>query len=246
MQKRTREIIALVMLVVLGIAGIAAMTWYILVGHNWNAAASLIDDHIGTMDGYTVVLYEGTLPYRPEQDAAGEREVEGDSEWESEFVSTEAPVGEAARTIGAGDLLTEDAVTVEKAVAAYTSKDAQTVRVHIDDFGAYADPIIVERNGRRIAIFSVESTFPDVTAHIVLQQLQRYDIDVSICLTDDLRAVKRGFGDVSIAICTAPEAFGQAGYIHQTYVVGSPIAGDVGAVLVSPSGFISSKTLEAL
>ena len=63
MGKRTREIVALVMLALLGLIVLAAMVWYIFIGHNWNIAASNIDESIGQMDGYTVILYEGqTLP----------------------------------------------------------------------------------------------------------------------------------------------------------------------------------------
>lgn len=62
MQKRTREILALLLLVVLVLVGVGAMAYYIFIGHNWNVAASNIDDRIGQMDGYTVVLYDGTRP----------------------------------------------------------------------------------------------------------------------------------------------------------------------------------------
>jgi len=60
MQKRTREIIAVLLLGVLLLVGAGAMGYYILIGHNWNVAASHIDDSIGKMDGYTVLLYAGT------------------------------------------------------------------------------------------------------------------------------------------------------------------------------------------
>lgn len=62
MEKRTREIIALALLIALGLGVGGAMVWYIVVGHNWNIAATHIDDYVGEMDGYTVILYEGTTP----------------------------------------------------------------------------------------------------------------------------------------------------------------------------------------
>ena len=42
-------------------AAVGAMGWYILVGHNWNQAATHIDDMVGSMDGYTVIVYEGVV-----------------------------------------------------------------------------------------------------------------------------------------------------------------------------------------
>ena len=62
MEKRKREILALGLLVLLAVSVAGAMAWYIMVGHNWNKAASHIDDLVGSMEGYTVIVYEGTLP----------------------------------------------------------------------------------------------------------------------------------------------------------------------------------------
>ena len=49
------------MLIVLGMIVAGAMAWYILVGHNWNQAATHIDDMVGSMDDYTVVVYDGVV-----------------------------------------------------------------------------------------------------------------------------------------------------------------------------------------
>ena len=57
-----REKIALLILFVLAILGLGALVGYIHLGHSWNLAASSIDDATGTIDGYAVVLYEGTIP----------------------------------------------------------------------------------------------------------------------------------------------------------------------------------------
>ena len=62
MDKRSREKLALALLAVLMLVAVGAMGWYILVGHSWNKAASHIDDAVGKMDGYTVILYEGIVP----------------------------------------------------------------------------------------------------------------------------------------------------------------------------------------
>lgn len=70
MEKRTREIIALVMLIVLGMIVAGAMAWYILVGHNWNQAATHIDDMVGSMDDYTVVVYDGVAKKPKKSDSS--------------------------------------------------------------------------------------------------------------------------------------------------------------------------------
>ena len=60
MEQLPRERIALVVFcacILLIVAGIAA---YMFAGHSWNHAASRIDDAAGEMEGYRVVLFDGT------------------------------------------------------------------------------------------------------------------------------------------------------------------------------------------
>ena len=47
------------LLIVLSTFGIA---WYMVAGHSWNVAASSIDEKVGQMEGYTSIVYAGTLP----------------------------------------------------------------------------------------------------------------------------------------------------------------------------------------
>ncbi len=62
MPNGTREKQALgvfLLLIVLSTFGIA---WYMVAGHSWNVAASSIDEKVGQMEGYTSIVYAGTLP----------------------------------------------------------------------------------------------------------------------------------------------------------------------------------------
>lgn len=62
MSNGTREKQALgvfLLLIVLSTFGIA---WYMVAGHLWNVAASSIDEKVGQMEGYTSIVYAGTLP----------------------------------------------------------------------------------------------------------------------------------------------------------------------------------------
>ena len=75
MKPLPRERIALVVFgacILLILAGIVA---YLFAGHSFNHAASHIDDAAGEMDGYRVVLFEGTgIPQTSQVDAHGFRE----------------------------------------------------------------------------------------------------------------------------------------------------------------------------
>lgn len=232
MQKRTREIIALILLIVLAIAGVGAFSWYILVGHNWNEAASNIDDHVGDMGGYTVVLYEGVVPTEVAQ---YEMSI-------SQPMLEEQNYGELG--IEGQDASAFVPVQLADAVESYRGKDAHVLTIDASDLRAYEDPVITVRDGKRIAIYSVKGPRPDLASRIMLKELQRYDIDFTICITDSQEAVDDGLGSVNVAICTDYEDVGVKGhYIGVTYSVGSPYLGQVQAVIIAPSGFLSSKVV---
>lgn len=249
------------MLVVLGIAGVSAMAWYIFVGHNWNEAASNIDDRIGTMDGYTVVLFEGTrmFEYDPadevlpkSQDASSASAPSAQSDQPESGDDAEAANHEVVELDGDDAVLdglvpdSSEPITVAQAVESYLDKEAQTVNVDVTDLRAYDDPVIVSRNGQRMAIFHASGPRPDFAARTMTKQLADADIDVYVCLIDDSKAVERGLGHVNIAICTDPLTSLRGHHVGRTYVVGVPYEGEVGAVLIAPSGFVSSKVLSSL
>ena len=240
MQKRTREIIALFLLIGLCIAGVCAMAWYILVGHNWNEAASNIDDHFGQLDQYTIVLVEGSATYSIDGENAGS---EAD---DRAMAAKRHSVGGALKESGAGSLLDEDPVLLANADMAYVEKGAQTITVRPGDPEFYVDPVIVPRNGKRIAIYSVSGPLSDYQSRFAMMRLSRKAVDFSICVIDDANALNRGIGDVDIAICTDPKTRLEPGYIGRTFAISAPYVGQVAAVLVAPSGFVSSKLLTGL
>lgn len=59
MAQKTREKAALAVFVVLIVLIAAALVAYLVAGHSWNVAASSIDDSLGSMEGYSVILFEG-------------------------------------------------------------------------------------------------------------------------------------------------------------------------------------------
>ncbi|HIS41099.1 MAG TPA: alcohol dehydrogenase [Candidatus Aphodovivens avistercoris] len=71
MDKPSREKIALLVFAALIVLSLAGLGWYIFAGHSWNVAASSIDDTFGEMDGYTAIVYPGTLEESAEKGAAG-------------------------------------------------------------------------------------------------------------------------------------------------------------------------------
>ncbi len=209
------------------------MAWYILVGHNWNAAATNIDDRIGSMEGYTVILCKGSIPSLVAQN----------QESLAQPMLEEQNFGQ----VDSHEHNDEDEVilSVQEAADIYREKDAQVVTLHTDDVEFYRDPVVVSKNGKRIGIFAVDGPRSDIAARIIAKQLRDVDVDFIICLIDDPEAIELGLGSVDLAVCTDYDDAGSDGrYSGHTFVVGTPYVGEVNAVVVSPSGFLLSKMLD--
>lgn len=61
MDKRTREKVALVVFALLVVFATVVLVGYFTTGRSWSVAASIVDDRVGRMDGYTVVAYAGVV-----------------------------------------------------------------------------------------------------------------------------------------------------------------------------------------
>ena len=241
MQKRTREILAVLLLGLLVLAGVCAMGYYIFIGHNWNVAASNIDDSIGRMDGYTVVLYEGTRPleYELEKDAPFKFDTPRGIEAEEDAVIN-ASLGIPDQSVEA------DMVGV---VRSYRDKNANVFVVDAGDLARYSDPFVVAKNGMRMGFFSVGKATRRSAARADAQNLAENEVNYTIALTNDptlYRVAQEGLiGAVSIIVCDDKQGqFPNGRYCGSTFCVSTPHVGEVGAIIISPSGVLSSKVLD--
>ena len=108
MTKVPREKIALLVFVALVAVSFVGLSGYLALGHSWNVAASTIDDATGDLEGYTVIVYPGTVDAELAARAAAEKERE---EAEAAREEREGPEGRAgsesafsaAREDGASD-----------------------------------------------------------------------------------------------------------------------------------------------
>ncbi len=210
MDKRKREILALGLLVLLGICVAAGMMWYIMVGHNWNKAASHIDDLVGSMDGYTVVVYEGTLP--ASKSTSGKRKH----------------------------------VKIEKVIESYREKGASVVTLHLDDLARYDDPIVVSRGSRRFGICACPGKYRYVVVRDKVADLTKHGADFTMVLANKPDIKKGWLRHVDMVVLACDGHIGDGGqFIGQAFFVDAVRKGSVQAVIISPSGTVTAKTITA-
>lgn len=220
MEKRTREIIALVLLVLLGIAAVCAMGWYILVGHRWNVTASNIDDSIGQMEGYTVLLVEGTRNPKPE-------DLESFDPGDVSDKSTETK-----------------AIDMDALIESYQEKGAEVYALAAFETGSYGEPLVVSRGNHRVGIAALAYPARPAAVAMARKQLAHQRSDFTVVFTNDEALTQSKNPGVDIFILDIPDEEPLSAQInHGSYWVSTPLEGEVEAIIVAPSGVISSKTL---
>lgn len=235
MEKRTREILALVLLVLLGLAAAGTMAWYILVGHSWNQAATRIDDLVGSMDDYTVIAYAGVVK-RPQK--------------------TEGQAGAAGQAgqAGAGAVSSAQAASSTSAkrlklstvARSYRKKGASVIAVPKAYENAYDRPAILWRGGKRVGVFAFDGkyrySFPKFNRS--LHYLQAHEVDYVVAVVRDKALAKHPPEGVDLLVVMRDAGLPEGGEMRgRTFCVDSPYKGEVQAVIVSPSGVVSSRTL---
>ena len=251
MEKRKREILALCLLVVLGVIVAGAMAWYMLVGHSWNKAASHIDDLVGSMDGYTVIVYEGTLS-RPKTSKGSSKMASSASASTSassaSASSTAASLSASSASSGSKHVAVEaDAVDMKKVIASYREKGASVIRLQVGNLDRYAEPLVFTQAGRRFGICAAPGKYRYVTVRDKVLQLKAAQADFTVVLADKPGITKGWLRNVNMVILSCDAHIPSDGaYIGDTFFVDAVGKGEVQAVIIAPSGTITAKTITDL
>ena len=235
MDKRTREIVALVLLVVLLAVAACAMVWYLLIGHNWNVAATNIDDRVGEMEGYTVLLYDGqTLPETERMRISNAQPMLDD-----ENRGTPRPAYQSVQV--------ETPITLDEVVTDYREKGATVFVLHPEDLELYEGTSVLNKNGVWIGAITVDGKMSGRTVAKYAKTLKERDVDFVVACVSDTRLIENPVDGVDILVSIGDEDIPSGGqYSGATFCSDSPFIGHVQAIIISPSNVISAKVVDSL
>ncbi|MCI8469526.1 MAG: hypothetical protein HFJ75_08605 [Eggerthellaceae bacterium] len=212
MDKASREKIALVVFVLLVVLAGAALIGYFNTGRTWNVAASFVDDTVGRMDGYTVLVYAGTVdPEDEAQDTADEAPdagAAGEPQDSPEAAGGEAgapDAGEGGSAPGAvrepdpatnsiglailpflssgnRDQDESGAVFVSDVRSMYEQKDAAVLSLDIGDLARYEQPQVLMARDRSIGVYSVDFYATRALLARYEEDLRAEGADLVVCL----------------------------------------------------------------
>lgn len=219
MEKSFREKIALAVFLVLVVLSLFGLGWYILAGHSWNVAASTIDDTVGEMEGYTAIIYPGTI------------------ETDGESCESEGTVAHLSASQEDG----ERAVDLARLQADYVEKGAEVLFLDLNDPSQYEEGSILKRGDKRIGVVSAAGSTTQLDVSRCLQSFERAEVDFTIVIAPAKWKISRLDG-IDIAICMDDEGIVAMGETEGgTFYVDAPCVGEAGVVLVSPSNVVSAK-----
>lgn len=244
MEKRTREKVALVVFLLLAFSIAVLLLSYFSTGRSWNVAASAVDDTMGRMEGYTALVYPGTVD---PDDAAGSRPDADDP-----IESPDAP--NAADSLGLAVLAilpplptgADADVYVSDVRDLYERKEAQVVTLDLEHAERYREPAILDAGGKRIGVFSVDAYTTAARIYQIAEGLKADGVEAIVCIAP--RAALLGTLDtLDVVVTTDDDEVPMRGAdIGDAFVVQAPERGAAGIVVLSQSGVPSAKVIEAL
>lgn len=210
MKHLTREKTALLVFALILIMALGALVAYVVLGHSWNLVASKVDDAASDMEGYAVILYEGT----------------------------ETP---SARS---GDFNEDPPVSLASACTRYREKSASVVSLDMVDPEVYRSPEIFKAGDSLIGVVYLPapaSKAKDTVAE-VRELAKSCDCVLAIAPSSYIASTYDHI-DIAIDMNTVGE---KAMKKTKCTMVSNADIGYVGAILVSPSGVVSSHEVRSL
>ena len=174
------------MLLVLATAGVVFMGWYIKAGHNWNMAATTIDDRFGQMDGYVAILYKGTNEPTVEEKPRTSRTLAIQTEAEREIELRERAA-------------MEDAL-LERSRVSYQDKGANVLVIDAQNPQQYAQPSVLIRNGYHVGVFSVNAETPYLSIDRALTYFTVHEVNIVVVLEESPNEYAESVSGINIVI----------------------------------------------
>lgn len=241
MSKQVREKIALLVFAVLVVLGGCVLASYLYTGRTWTQAATLVDDTLGNMQGYTGIVFNGVVPPEPEDDPALSSEPSSTGGTVAEMVRlTALPLVERAES---GRF---DGVFLSDVREIYEQKGAKVITLDVRDLAGHAEPVVYRAGDKRIGVFSATSFLRAAEVEHAVSTLKEQGADSIVCLAprEALLATSKG---IDILLLTEDAATNDVRTAEgTTTVVQSPTTGEVGVILLSTNNVALVREIDSL
>ena len=241
---RTREKVALVVFGLLIVGASIALVTYFFAARNLNVAANQVDDTLGMMDDYTVIIYPGTIPSAeaaalPTDEAPAA--ADGDEEALAEHAA-ETSVEGIEEALDAGESAGKP-LTVADVFRQYSLKGASVLSLDDADVALYRTPKLFAVGSRTTGVFSIERYQSKTRLAPTMDALRAQGADI-ICLLAPDASMVGAESLATIVLTTEPDSDSAAPSLGSTFVASAAPVGDVGVIAISSSNILSSAVIE--
>ncbi|WP_282209131.1 hypothetical protein [Parvibacter caecicola] len=244
--KITREKIALLIFAALLAVVAAASVSYFFTSRNFNVAASYVDDQVGSMEDYTVVVYNGTVEPQEESDAADTAAPWMGNGAPAGQEGTDAQVEEGRKILELGEA--EDGlghkVYLSDVNDLYREKGASVLSLNLTKAGQYEEPQLFTVGERKIGVLEVSAYVSERKLKKLADGLRERGASSVICIARTT-VLLASPASVDVLIVTGPEKdlSVDGGFVDGTFVVRTPDVGSVGALVINHANVVSARVI---
>lgn len=239
---------ALVIFLVLLLLGGAILIGYFSTGRSWSVAATFVDDSVGSMEDYSVVVFSGTA-----SDGASEEGTESQKTqdlFESIPGADDSNIGDrimsAYYRYNKKQEADEDFVYASDVRDIYELKGASAVSINVSDLSRYAAPTVLSAGEKKFGVFSISSYTSRAQLKSMLRDFEYRGVDSVICIAPR-KSLIATFEGIDVVVLTdsgdddAPER-----NTGQTLVVRSPEKGSVGVLMFTSNDVPTFRVVEEI
>lgn len=254
--------IALIIFFVLIIAGGAALMTYFWTGRSWIVAATVVDDSVGELDDYSVILFSGTSEpeaEKPSTDPSDQKATQGDSDAGGNTNISDVLSDNEYKATSISDLINsayqladkrsesdKERVFVSDVRDLYELRGAKALTLNVANPEIYSEPTTLHAGNKTIGIFSVSAYASRSEMKKLIGGVKEDDPDIIICIAPR-RAFLSTLDDVDVAIFTDESVdYYQPNPRDDSLIVFAPEIGDTGVILISSNNVATFKVVEEL
>lgn len=257
MENSVRERIALVIFVVLvALAGIV-LTSYFATGRSWTVAATIVDDQVGSLEGYTALVYKGVVkedqPLRTSADTNLEKQG-ATALWSVATGGEDVPETDIGGSIGM--LIPEDPLArdrldnglyVSDVREIYETKLADVMTIDVAHPESYEEPIVLCSGDKRIGIFSIDRYTDPRSMKKKVALLKERRATSIVCIAPRPATLSTYDGiDVVLLTSGSDEYFDDNPPDDGTLIVNAPKENEVGVIFFSSNNVPSARSVDSI
>ncbi len=252
MQNRARERAGLVIFFALVLLGGVVLLGYFTTGLTWTVYATMLDDTVGNMEGYTAIVYSGTVAPEDDEEADdGAQDVigaAGEAADGSDIPSFADSMGLRILSYYPG-IYAEgyEGVYISEVRELYEQKEAEVVTIDALDVLAHPEPQVLHAGDKAIGIFGAGSYATRRVLEKEVAELREQGAQVVVCVTKRMALLSELDGiDVVVLTEHSDHQRTTGSRVGDTLVVQAPKTGEAGVVLLSSNNVASARSIDAL